>query len=450
MKKYSIINLAIVSIITVLLIGFCSILISNKISAKRINKQYYNFTDLDMDKADICLKYENNIIKLGLPVYVKNNRYYLPITDIINKLHGKSLIKNNNIYLKLDKYNVILDIRNCSFNVDGKENKLKQNIIVNKDVIYLSLFDYIKIFDLKTYWDVNNKTICFYKNREKFSFSQENKDGKLALIRLEDITAGGTYKSVESLEKLRIVSDYLYEEKIPFHIAWIPRYINPSLNIDNDPSEMYSMYNADFIFTMDYLIDRNGIIGLHGYTHQYGNTESVEGIEFHRNKYDNIPYDKEYAQDRVNKALEISKKLDFKCAFFEAPHYAILPNQLEVIEKNFKYIYEPYSKDGGVTESKYVFRNNSTGKSIIYIPTPLNYIDGKSDCDNMITRIHNLNRNFIASFFYHPYIEFSDIKTYREKDGYPSYDYDKKSVLHKIINKFKDDKYKFCTINEMN
>jgi Uncharacterized protein conserved in bacteria (DUF2334). len=56
--------------------------------------------------------------------------------------------------------------------------------------------------------------------------------------------------------------------------------MNPAKGIDNDPSTQLSMHNTDFIFTLDYLIDKNGLIGLHGYTHQQGNEESADGIEF--------------------------------------------------------------------------------------------------------------------------------------------------------------------------
>ena len=413
----------------------------SKVLTKDNNTNFSNFKGLNIDKANIKLKYESTDLALELPIYVQNNRYYIPVNEIVNRLGGETKIKNNMLYLNLDKSNVIVNI-NDSFNKEGKENTLKRKIILADNIVYMSMFDFVKILNLKTYWDYSSNTVCLYKNRDNITRKKIKNNGLPALIRLEDITAGGRYASGEALEKLRIVSDYLYKESVPFHVAWVPRYINPSLKIDNDPSEKYSMYNSDFIFTMDYFIDRDAVIGLHGYTHQYGNTESTDGIEFHRSKKDDIPADKEYAQERINKAVETSKKLDIKCSFFEVPHYAILPNQLDIVEKNFDYIYEPYSIDGGITEYKDIIKKSNSGRNITYLPTPLNYIDGKDDCASMLKRIDGINEHTLASFFYHPYIEFDDIKTYRDKGGYPCYQYGSKSVLHQVINKFKNRKYR--------
>ena len=82
---------------------------------------------------------------------------------------------------------------------------------------------------------------------------------------------------------------------------------------------------ADFVYTLDYMLDRDGLIGLHGYTHQYGKTVSIEGLEFHAPYGNgvNIPATEEYAQERINLAKEAAQNLDIPYAFFEAPHYGI-------------------------------------------------------------------------------------------------------------------------------
>lgn len=72
----------------------------------------------------------------------------------------------------------------------------------------------------------------------------------------------------------------MFSAGIPFHIPWIPRFVDHKNGIDNDISKDYSMPNANFLFTMEYLLNRNGIIGLHGYTHQYGDEVSAVGTEF--------------------------------------------------------------------------------------------------------------------------------------------------------------------------
>ena len=108
--------------------------------------------------------------------------------------------------------------------------------------------------------------------------------GRVALIRFEDVTAGDEYLDSDNLEKFRVVADYMFSAGVPFHIAWIPRFIDPPNGIDNDISKDYSMPNANFLFTIEYLLNRNGVIGLHGYTHQYGNEVSADGTEFNEER----------------------------------------------------------------------------------------------------------------------------------------------------------------------
>ncbi len=421
--------------------------VNSKISNKE-NNNVLNFIGLNMEQDNILVKFENKELNLTLPVYVENNRYYLPISEIVKNLKGEVLIENNIVNLQLQNNNIKIDTTNNKFIVNKKKYNLKKKVIVKNSIIYASMIDFTNFFNLKTYWDIKNKTISFYTNRDKLSFAKEEGGSRASLIRMEDITAGAIYSSPESLEKLRIVADYLYKQNIPFHVAWVPRYIKPSEHIDNDISKIYSFYNAEFIFTLDYFVDKGGIMGLHGYTHQYGNTESVEGLEFHRGKKDNIPDGEEYARERVDKAIDAAKKLDIECAFFEVPHYGILKKQLGVLEEKFKYIYEPYSENGGITEYKSIIKTNKSGKTTVYIPTPLDYVDGKSDCNNMLKKIENADKNLLGSFFYHPYIEFEDIKINRGEDGYPYYNYSERSVLHKIIKKFENQKYKFYKISD--
>ncbi|WML35990.1 DUF2334 domain-containing protein [Clostridium sp. OS1-26] len=421
---------------------------SSKVATEN-NSNKYTSKDINMIKANISLRYEDVDLSLSSPIYVENNRYYIPATEILGKLHGKVSIKDNSTVLMLNQCNIIVNYDKDEFVKNERVIKLKEKPIYTNDCVYITMFDFIRMFNLKTQWNIDKNTISLYKNRDIENFAAVSKKGKPALIRLEDIAAGGRYSSEESLEKLRIVCDYLNSEGIPFHIAWIPRYINPSKNIDNNLLKDYSMYNADFIFTLDYFIDKGGIVGLHGYTHQYGETESVEGIEFHRSLGDNVPGDIQYAQERINAAIDVASQLKIQYNFFEVPHYAILYPQQNIIEKNFEYIYEPYSKDGGITEYNKVFCKHEYGKTTKYIPTPLNYINGKDDCINMLKKIDKLKDGLIASFFYHPYIEFDDIKISQGEDGYSYYEYSNQSVLHQVIDRLKYRNFTFYRINDV-
>ncbi|WP_190285270.1 DUF2334 domain-containing protein [Clostridium sp. JN-1] len=410
---------------------------------------FSDFSGLNMEKANIKIRFENKDLSLKLPVYVEKNRYYIPLNEVMQKTNGKCSIDNNKIYLKNFKCSGQIDLNKNTFLNDGESIKLNKNIIIKDNIAYMNLFDFSRIFDLKVFWDIPQMTLSLYNNKEVLHTEKNIQSDKMSFLRLEDITAGGIYSSPEALQKLRIISDYLYEKNVPFHAAWVPRYVNPSRGIDNDVSKKNSIYNADFVYTLDYFISRGGIIGAHGYTHQYGNAESVDGIEFSMGSRDSIPKDSTYAQERVNDAVKVFNDLNIKCSFFEVPHYAILPRQMDVIEKNFDYIYEPYSRDGGVTEYKYVVRINNNGRNVLYIPTPLNYVDGKKDCNNMINKIRNLNDKNIASFFYHPYIEFEDITLKKDSNGYIDYNYSEHSVLHSVIDEIYKKGYKFYKIYDI-
>ncbi|HWJ02849.1 MAG TPA: DUF2334 domain-containing protein, partial [Verrucomicrobiae bacterium] len=142
--------------------------------------------------------------------------------------------------------------------------------------------------------------------------------------------------------------------------------------------------------------------------------------------------------------MDSAKRLDLPYEFFEAPHYAILADQLNVVEQHFDYVYEHYPN----VYSKVVERTAGKRK-VKYIPTPLDYVDGKQDAKRMIAKIRNLPPGILGSFFYHPYIEFEDITLESEADGYPTYKYSETSVLHQLVPVFKEKGFKFLTIKDI-
>jgi hypothetical protein len=431
-------------------------LISEKVETKGKHKpvpntrDFSSFKELNLEKDNIKLGFEGKVLDLVLPVYIEKNRYYLPLTELVEKIGGTSKIEENILSLELNNNLIKVDVKANTFSQGDKTQKLKRHIIFSNDFCYISLIDLCRIFNLKADWNTDNKTISLFNNRDKLEVTESPASEKTALLRLEDITAGQRYSNSETLEKLRIISDYLYSQNIPFHVAWVPRYIDPTKNpiVDNDPSKQNNMFNSDFVFTLDYFEERNGIIGLHGYTHQFDNTVSIDANEFHRSPKDRIPSTDAYTQERINLAIASAKALDIPYGFFEAPHYAAAPNVLRVLEKNFDYLYQPYSPDG-FSESKKLVVKKLGDRTIKYIPTPLDYVDGKNDTDKMIKKINTLAPDLLASFFYHPSIEFEDIKLSKDNTGYPSYTYSPDSTLHRIIKASKDKGYKFKTINEV-
>lgn len=406
------------------------------------------FNALNMNEDSVSIKFEGKPLALILPIYLEANRYYLPLTEIINKLGGKIKIEkaDNKVTLEMNHITKIIDINNNSYSENGQEIKLEKSVIISGDFVYITMYDFCRMLNLKSDWDIQNKVLSFFYNREKTGEKQIPTSGKPVLMRLEDIAPGYLYNNPDTLEKLRVITDYLYSGNIPFHVAWVPRYIDPrpSSKLDDDLSQQNSMLNADFIYTLDYMIEKNGIIGLHGYTHQYGNSESVGGSEFNSYPNDGIPGTVQYTQGRVDMAIAAAKKLDIPYYFFEVPHYAISPKLSKVLEDNFDILYEPYPS---IPNQINVRKNESN--STLYVPTPLNYVDGKSDVLNMLYKIKTIKPGVLASFFYHPYLEFDDIVITKSSEGYPLYSYAETSILHQIVELLNKEGYKFITVNDL-
>ncbi|KAJ50762.1 hypothetical protein CTM_16187 [Clostridium tetanomorphum DSM 665] len=409
---------------------------------KEIIKQ---FKDIKLRTDDIKFKFRDKNIENKFPIYIKNNRYYIPVEHFVIKSGGEYNWKNDKIgEINFGGYKIRLNLLNNNFKNAERVQNLKEKIIFAGDIAYISLYDFTKMLNMKTSWDIKNKVIYLFNNKDNISVNKIKNTNKVALIRLEDMSSEDRYSTSESLEKIRIIGDYLYSKFIPFHIAWVPKYINPKKRIDNDLATKYTMHNVDFLYTLDYLMDRNALIGVHGYTHQYGNEISIDGIELDGRRNNTVSKTREVAK----KSIQSGEKLNVPIHFFESAHYAATDMQHRELEKYFDYMYEPPK----FTERNNVARRKQGNRTVKYIPTPLIYVDGKRDTDNMIRKINNINNinTFtLASFFYHPNIEFEYIKLYKDKDGYPAYSYSEKSPLKRIINTFESKGYKFIKITDI-
>ena len=253
-----------------------------------LNDDYSNFKGLDMEKDEIQIKIDGSHLALNLPIYIDKNRYYLPLNEIIYNLNGSGFIDNNYLNLNINNEDYSINLNDNTVKCPNKNFTLKENIINAEDIYYICFSDFSNLLNLYSRWDKDNKIInCKIASDDKsnvqiLSQVAKESDKQIGLIRLEDICATCQSYHKDYFENLRIMADYLNSENIPFHIAWIPRYKNPNQNIDNDPLTCNNFQLSEMIYTLDYIHDKNGIIGLHGYTHQYGNYESGVGFEFGR------------------------------------------------------------------------------------------------------------------------------------------------------------------------
>lgn len=416
-----------------------------EISSEKSKKNFSNFKDLNMPKENVSINFEGKSLNLKLPIYNDYNRLYIPLSEILYNLKGSCNTNNNIIAVSLNNINVNISIFDNSYILKGEKYFLKKNLIISDEIVYISLFDFYKIFNLKIDWNLRDKCLNLFYNRDKLLKREKTiitNQNRIALIRLEDITAGQRYSTDDSLERLRIIAQFLDSESIPFHVAWVPRYVEPLNKIDNDLSKDFNLYNADFIFTLDYFLDKNGIIGLHGYTHQHDNENSIDGTEFNGA----INATPELTHNRAIMSINTANKLQIPFSFFESPHYASTLQQKKILGEHFNYIYDGWKswRDNEITTIKI------GDKSVKFVPTPLNYVNGKFDTNNMINKIKKLPQNSLGSFFYHPNIEFEYINIIKDETGYPYYSYSENSVLHRLIKVFKENNFEFKAIHELN
>ncbi|WP_258205387.1 DUF2334 domain-containing protein [Paenibacillus radicibacter] len=300
------------------------------------------------------------------------------------------------------------------------------------------------------------------------SVSGEPSDPKVMLLRLEDIGPGGQFDSLESLGKLRAVLDYLNEQQVKVHLAVIPRWLDikednrvyeKSLDQANDP------YIQAFNQILRHAEQTGNVIGMHGYTHQVGDKRRSDG--HHESGIGNelavndvpVTWTAAYAKERIDAGLQIFKAAGFVPKFWEAPHYHFAAEQDKVFRSYFGLLYEnELEKPNQLFVNMKNDRPSGFGTSSLgaaYIPTPYSYVPYNQD-EKII--LNQVGQKKLASFFYHPFLEFKFLQAVKDhdgvpmiRDGVPVYQYTghDKSKLQRIVKAMKEKGYTFSTIHDV-
>lgn len=265
--------------------------------------------------------------------------------------------------------------------------------------------------------------------------SKTNKmSGGLACLRLEDMMPDSSGQGVFNhggLEKIRVMGRFLHSRGQEYSMAWIPLYVNPDQGLENDIRRRYSYYNADFLYTLDYLIAHGGHIGLHGFSHQYGEAASGIGNEFGPGS----PFSLEDTRVRVQEAIKFASSFGFTPEFFEFPHYVSTMDEESVVEESFSVIYQQKTNRRPLGEIETVERED--GRTVMYIPTPAGYVDeaGESGKQRILSSLDSLEDGKLPSLFFHPYREYPYIECCTTEDGKRQILYAEDSIMHAIVDK---------------
>lgn len=266
-----------------------------------------------------------------------------------------------------------------------------------------------------------------------------------ALLRLEDIGPGGYYETTEGQIKLRAVADYLYMQNIPFHVAVISRFIDPNREYDCTISNPFDAVSVRFVDTLQTLRTRGGSLGMHGYTHQHGQSVSGEGYEFaYEGCLKDCPPDdspislsgtvhmqRSYAYARFHMGLSAFQAAGLRPDWFETPHYAASTVQRKILEACSWLMYENNPLEPSRRQVTSISAASIVGRTY-YVPTPLGYVSGE-DTNRDVTRIMNEVSDYrqedLASFFYHPFLEFPYIHIRKYAPPY----YEEQTPLKRLI-----------------
>lgn len=373
--------------------------------------------------ADVKIAYPNGEARDAVFI---NGRLYVPLNGGV-ELMGGEVRQTGNIYkITIDSEFIFLSPDNGSRN---------PKLTLYGSEPYISMYTLAESFGYSFKPDVYRNTASVMKNnclnaRESLRYARSPKP---AYIRLEDITADGMRPSgkgkytVDMLEKLRFMAEYLYARNQEYYIAWIPVYACPAENYWNDVSADTSLYNAYFIYVLDYMTEHGGHLGLHGYTHQYNNEESCIGYEWGRN----TPYNTNEQQKRMIKAKQCCERLGYKEEFFEFPHYGADHFQLLMAEHYFDAVYQPYPDRRLENNLTYTERS---GKRVFYIPTPADYVHNTED-NSIYGKMEDCVKNgYTLSLYFHPVID-RDMITTKTENNTRLWAYSAKGALPHITDK---------------
>lgn len=377
---------------------------------------------------------ENNIT--NVPVLLKSQRYYIPLSFISTKLNYT--LDNSNGSISVYNSDNNIQLTEDSYEKNSQKGSLRGDLINRNGTYYISISDIEELFDLIAVFDFQNNKISLLPNNIKQpEDSSVLYNDKVALIRFEDFGCGYSNIVDKNQTKVKLMTNLLYSNGIKFHVAWMPRFVVPDANFDNDLLTNDTIINVGFVNLLDYMINKGGEIGLHGYTHQSGNDSSGVGEELSKNVNSSV------AETRavIEKGIDTASALNIPISFYESPHYRDTEMQKKIISEYYQFVFEPYDNS-----KKNIYKPNEYN---LFVPTPLGYVsDTIADTNSIIDKLNTNNPDVLSSFFYHPSIEI-DYVNFTTNGNKLNVTYDESSPLQRIVKALKDDGYTTVHIDEL-
>ncbi|WP_060679311.1 DUF2334 domain-containing protein [Virgibacillus halodenitrificans] len=246
-------------------------------------------------------------------------------------------------------------------------------------------------------------------------------------LRLEDI-----HPKVDAA-KLKKQATYLKQKNIPYMVAVIPVYMmnGKTVHLSDSP---------ELVKTLKYMQNNGASIVLHGYKHQYRDSETGEGFEFWDVEYDRPIYQpatekaflrKDYPSEKKYESF-IEEGKEFEKTYiknalrngvaelvahglyplaFEAPHYAMSQQGYNVISEYFSSYIGRLQLTDQTWQSEYVPMYETQPKfmnGLTLYPETVGFIEQGNDkafaqLQQSIKTMKEYNKSYISAF-YHPYL----------------------------------------------
>ncbi|GAB6432816.1 polysaccharide deacetylase family protein [Bacillus luti] len=185
-------------------------------------------------------------------------------------------------------------------------------------------------------------------------FGQKPKTDKVsAYLRLEDVHPAA------DINQLKEIAELLKEKQIPYMITVIPVYTDPQTE-----KKIQLKDKPELVDLLRSMQDDGAAIIMHGYTHQFYDTETGEGFEFwdvktdqpirqpnhekpkKQNDFPNIEaynqyvekgkaFEEKYTTDHIEKGIQELVDAKLYPVAFEAPHYTMSQKGYEILSRYF-------------------------------------------------------------------------------------------------------------------
>lgn len=265
-------------------------------------------------------------------------------------------------------------------------------------------------------------------------FQKEHTSNNLGFIRLEDI------HPLVNPQHVQDITDRLYEKNIPFMMAVIPVYTNPDTGKKHHFSD-----SPKLLKVLKEAQKKGGSIVLHGYTHQFRDSETGEGFEFwdvehntpiyaeahkhfelkeeadfqsasdyeaYMNKL--IKFESDYIHSKITKGVQELTNLGLYPLAFEAPHYTMSQNGYRLLSEHFStYVGQVQLSDQDweiMSTTPYVSKPTFL-HGMELIPETLGYVrpDDQDAVKNIMKKSQEIQsfEDGLLGVFYHPYLGIS-------------------------------------------